>query len=972
MFGLLALIAFVVAIVAIQRTKRYYAQLAALERELESLRALVTGLARGRGAETEAPRATPSAPPMGPRTEAPPPPRAEEPPPPRRPEPPREPEQPRVPPPIAPPPSAAPARSFDWERFAGVRAAAVVGGVALALAGLLLFKYSIEHGLFPPWLRVVSGVVVGVGAIVVSEWRLRREYAATADAMAGGGIVVLYASVWAASVLYELIPTVAGFVLMVAVTATCCALSWRHASLVVALLGLIGGFATPLLLSTGSDRPLGLFGYVLLLDVALLLLARRHQWPGLAVLSLIGTLLYELLWIGSRMSAAEVGLGLGILGTFALVFALAGRLVSGASERDEWRLTQAGAVLVPFAFALYFATNLRLQASLHQIAALLLVLSAAAGWLARVQRQPTVALGAAAAGLAVVAGWVLVHPAGSLSPVVLWSFAIAAVFHVFVEREPDVADHRGPSPPAILAAVGYFVLLVLAAVRSEAVWVWVTGFAALAGLLVRHGGFPGREYLHRIAALGLAIGLTGIRMAHESAPWFPAPEVFVAVVLAAAVAFQVAALLPRTPAARREADLGAAILAIALLAMYVAPGRLAYEPVLLLGTSLALGILAALAGTRAGEGAWILAAVVVTALVQTVWTLGGHAGSSASPALAIQALTVVLFTAWPFFTAPRLRADRWAWPAAALAGPAWFLSLRHLYVTRFGDGTIGLLPIALGAVSLAAVVRARQVWAADDPRRITGLAWFSAVALGFATVTIPLQLEREWITIGWALEGVAVLALWTRLDHPGLKYFGVALLGAATLRLVANPAVLGYYPRPAWRIVNWLFYTYLVPAAAALAASSILAPRELTRARRWERQAVYAHGWPLGAYATGLAGLVLVFVWINLAIADWFATGTTLVVTFERLPARDLATSITWALYALLLLGIGMARHSIGLRWVSLGLLLVTITKVFVYDLGELRDLYRVASLLGLAVSLMLVSLAYQRFVFRDGPLKES
>jgi uncharacterized membrane protein len=88
-------------------------------------------------------------------------------------------------------------------------------------------------------------------------------------------------------------------------------------------------------------------------------------------------------------------------------------------------------------------------------------------------------------------------------------------------------------------------------------------------------------------------------------------------------------------------------------------------------------------------------------------------------------------------------------------------------------------------------------------------------------------------------------------------------------------------------------------------------------------------------------------------------------VSFERLPARDLTTSIAWAVYALALLALGMARASTGLRWASLALLLVTIAKVFLHDLGELRDLYRVASLAGLAVSLLLVSLAYQRFVFR-------
>ena len=80
--------------------------------------------------------------------------------------------------------------------------------------------------------------------------------------------------------------------------------------------------------------------------------------------------------------------------------------------------------------------------------------------------------------------------------------------------------------------------------------------------------------------------------------------------------------------------------------------------------------------------------------------------------------------------------------------------------------------------------------------------------------------------------------------------------------------------------------------------------------------------------------------------------------------------SIAWAAYALALLGIGLWQRSVGLRWASLGLLLVTIGKVFLHDLGELRDLYRVMSLVGLAVSLFLVSLVYQRFVFRKVPIE--
>jgi hypothetical protein len=873
-----------------------------------------------------------------------------------------------APPQSAPPPAAPPAwQNIEWERLFGVRAAAVLGGVALALAGLLFFKYSIEHGLIPPWLRVVLGTIVGVACIGGGEWTLRRRYAVTADALAGGGLVVLYAAFWAASVRYDLVPIGVGFVLMIAVTAAGCALAARHRALVTALIGLIGGFATPLLLSTGSDRPIGLFGYVLLLDVALLLLAQRGRWPWLAGLSFAGTLLYQVLWIGLRMGPDRLGLGLMILGLFAFVFAAAGRLAPD-DERRGWWWSAAAAVLTPFAFALYFAADADFGPSLTPVAALLVLLSFAAAWLASEQDQPGLAVGAAAASLGVFTVWVAVRVDGEgIHPwqLTLWCTALAGVFHLFVERNPEQADVRGPMPAAVLAAGGGFVLTIAASQAAESLAPWLVGWSALTALMLRHAGFVGRAPLHLVAALGIGFALCVLRNAHDGEPWFPSLALYLPITILAALAFQAVALQRREPEARRFAEHAAALLPLVLL-LYLEGDPQAPAAPFLLGT-LMLGILAAFAGTRLGLGAWLCAAMAVTALAHDTWSrallLGDHPAALAGRALALQAIAVVTFTAWPFLVAQRYPLDRFAWPAAALAAPAWFLSLRRLFELCFGDTAIGLLPVALGGLAVLALRQARDVGPRDEPLRTEVLAWFGAVALGFVTLAIPLQLAREWITIGWALEGVAVLWLWRRLDHPGLKYFGIALLAAVAVRLIFNPAVLAYYPRPDWRIVNWLLYTYLVPAAALFGASRILAELELARARAWEQQ-WYAGGRAWGAIATGLAGLAVVFVWINLAIADWFSSGPSLTVSFERLPARDLATSFAWAIYALVLLVLGVVRRSTGLRWASLGLLLVTIAKVFLHDLGELRDLYRVASLLGLAISLILVSLAYQRFVF--------
>ena len=118
------------------------------------------------------------------------------------------------------------------------------------------------------------------------------------------------------------------------------------------------------------------------------------------------------------------------------------------------------------------------------------------------------------------------------------------------------------------------------------------------------------------------------------------------------------------------------------------------------------------------------------------------------------------------------------------------------------------------------------------------------------------------------------------------------------------------------------------------------------------------------ANALGVLAVVLGFAWINLTIIDAFAPDGPLEFDFDRRPARDLTLSLAWALYGAVLLGIGMWRKSTSLRGLSLGLVMLTIGKVFLVDLGNLQDLYRVASLVGLAFSLIIISLAYRRFVF--------
>jgi hypothetical protein len=601
------------------------------------------------------------------------------------------------------------------------------------------------------------------------------------------------------------------------------------------------------------------------------------------------------------------------------------------------------------------------------------ILSGAACWISRERGRSALGLGAAAATVAVVGVWLLQHRlTDSLGwEVVAAGVGLSLVFHLFLDRERASFALDDPALAALVACGGVFLLFLLAAgtAVSATPWPWVAGWAALTALLYRQAGFPGQGGLQVAASVALGIALSSLHRVHHADSGFPPPARFLALLVGGSVALQGVGMLRRQSGLRPFADVASAVLPIVLLGgLWVAPMMMALGPAPALTGVLLLGLLAAMAATRLGEGMWYAAAAAATFFVQLSWTVGAPLAlrpADSLRALLLELLAVVAFTAWPFVVASRFSSQRAAWYAAALSAPAWFFPLRRLFVAAFGDAFIGALPVALGALALAATARARRHWAPADPLRLSALAWFSAVALGFVSVAIPLQLEKEWITIGWALEGLAVIALWRRLDHPGLKYFGVALLGAAAVRLAANPLVLDYYPRSGTRIFNWLSYAYVVPAAAALGSAALLRPLEVERARPWERP-LYGRNWPLGSISVAVAALMVVFVWINLTIADWFSTGPTLTLSFGETPAQRLTVSIAWAVYGLVLLAFGMARNSIGLRWLSLGFLLVTIGKVFLYDLGALHDLYRVASLAGLAVSLLLVSFLYQRFVFRS------
>jgi hypothetical protein len=318
------------------------------------------------------------------------------------------------------------------------------------------------------------------------------------------------------------------------------------------------------------------------------------------------------------------------------------------------------------------------------------------------------------------------------------------------------------------------------------------------------------------------------------------------------------------------------------------------------------------------------------------------------------------FALFPFVFLKQFSRKVVPWAAAAMAGPPQFFLIHRFVSAVYPNQMMGLLPAAFALPGLLSLVVLRNI-PAEGKSRLTQLAWFGGVALFFVTLIFPIQFDRQWITIGWALEGAALLWLFHRVPHPGLRLTGVGLLAAAFVRLAFNPAVLEYHPRATTPIFNWYLYAYGIVTICLFAGTKLLAP---------PRNLVLKSNVP--PMLAGL-GTVLAFLLLNIEIADYFSQpGSTLTFQFSGNFGRDMTYSIAWALFALVLLVYGILKTIPAARYAAMGLLCVTLLKLFFHDLARLGQLYRIGAFIGVAVIAMLASFAYQKFFAAGNKQKET
>ena len=180
-----------------------------------------------------------------------------------------------------------------------------IGVVTLVLGVAFFFKWAVDNDWIGPAGRVAIGIAAGSAALALADFLWRKGQQTFAQGVTGTGIAVLYLAMYAAFAFYHLIPQALAFLCMFAATGMAVALSLRYEAQAIAGLGFLGAYATPLLLSTGEDRPWFLFSYVLLLNVAALALAKRRGWRVLEIGSFLATVAIYGVWLQDKFAKPD-------------------------------------------------------------------------------------------------------------------------------------------------------------------------------------------------------------------------------------------------------------------------------------------------------------------------------------------------------------------------------------------------------------------------------------------------------------------------------------------------------------------------------------------------------------------------------------------------------------------------------------------------------------------------------------------
>lgn len=814
---------------------------------------------------------------------------------------------PRPRPPPRPPSPAATAKRAErsFEEQLGTRWAVWVGGLALALGGVFLVRYSIEAGLLGPQARITLGLLFAIALLTAGEYLRRRVGSREASLkqlvdipsiVTGAGIISLFATVFAAYYLHDFISPGLALILLGLVGIGAMALASLHGQWLAAL-GLIGAYIAPYLVHTGSKNFWSLAIYLTAVTASCYGLARLRLWRWLAICA----------------SVAACGWG--------LIFAL---------EGDETPANAYFLALAALTLAILIIEPHRKQAY------------------ARFDYLGTAVL-AAIAYLAFTSAWenFLYTPGVGYAvsiPSVVTALAIAAAL---------LAVALAFDAMALAAIPAALLVLAIALVWPHTLSITIESSSGTEQTFFAHPLQQREVYITMMAVAGalLFAGPT-LRLFRRQAAGL-APAVALAASSVAGSLVLLALSYAHLTEFKTSLHFGLLALAACLLLAWIAhlfmmrergahgPQHHAVASIHAAGATGALAL--ALTAMLADSG---LTFAFALAALGTAWVASQRPLGALRYGAAALALLVVL----------RVGGPRTIFGEYQQIFPDWSEILQRHVVPALAIGYAGALLRRRITDGAAAILDAAALFLGMIG---TGLAIRLLVFGQAAASYADWNLTEAGLDVGAAL-AASILLAWvapktTSAVYPRAAPFATFLtlllifVGPITVvnPLFESEAIAGGL------VFNALLLAYLLPAALCVLLAWI-----------WQALPPRAPGWgnslPL---ATGAMAVVLGFLYLMLE-THVLVLGNESFTYFVH-EKESYAISAVWLVYGLALLAGGVIWRHQGARLASALVILIVILKVFLFDMQNLEGVWRALSFIGLGITLIGIGLVYQHVLFR-------
>jgi len=224
-----------------------------------------------------------------------------------------------------PPRKGKPARvkEREWEQILGGSWLARIGILALVIGVGFFLKFAFDNNWIGPTGRVILGIIAGLAMLGLGYYWQRR-YPILTQVLSGGGVAILYLSIFAAFATYDLIHFYVAFAFLLLVSVASAGLALRYNSMALAIIGILGAFIAPFILGAfetrgpaagEAGRGIQLLAYVIVVDLGVLALSTFRNWRWFTLLALLCSLVAFGVWydeFGRKVSLAtsEVGLTL--------------------------------------------------------------------------------------------------------------------------------------------------------------------------------------------------------------------------------------------------------------------------------------------------------------------------------------------------------------------------------------------------------------------------------------------------------------------------------------------------------------------------------------------------------------------------------------------------------------------------------------------------------------------------------------